>query len=121
MNRSSAHILDLPDEILLIILKKLNNVDVLYSLWNIRDRRLRIVAKEKTFSDILNFVSIGNSYSLDRFCYDILPGIHNNVKYLILKPNLMERILLATGYPSLTKLKLLNFKKDTVAQYFTSE
>ena len=87
----------------------------------INDRRLRIVAKEKTFSDTIDFVSIGNIYSIHRFCYDILPGIHKNVKYLILKPILMERILLATDYPNLTKLKLLNFKKNTLAQYLTSE
>ncbi len=121
MNRSGVHLLDLPNEILLIILKKLNNVDVLYSLWNINNQRLNILVQEKNFSDILNFVSIDNICSVDRFRHDILPGIHNNVKYLILKPVLMKRILLATDYPNLTKLKILNFQQEIVSQYFTSE
>ncbi|CAF1297643.1 unnamed protein product [Adineta steineri] len=33
----------------------------------------------------------------------------------------MERILLATDYPNLTKLKLFNFKKEIVSCYFTNE
>jgi hypothetical protein len=126
MNRSDVHLLDLPDEILLIILKKLNNIDILYSLWNINNERLNTLAQEKIFSDILNFESIDNissidRFKLDRFCIDILPGIHDNVKYFILKQVLMERILLATDYPNLTKLKLSNFKKEMILHYFTSK
>jgi len=126
MNRFEVHFLDLPDEILLIILKKLNNIDVLYSLLNINNERLSILAQEKIFSNILNFVSIDNISSIDcfkieRFCIDILPKIHDNVKFLILKPVLMEPILLATDYPNLRKLKLFNFDQETVLQYFTSK
>jgi hypothetical protein len=121
MNRSSVHLLNLPNEILLIILKKLNNIDVLFSLWNINNERLRILASEETFSNVLNFVSIDNICSIDRFCIDILPGIHQNVKYLILKPVLMERILLATNYPNLTRLKIYYFKKEIISRYFTSK
>ena len=58
MNRSSVHLLDLPDEILLIILKKLNNRGVLYSLWNIDNQRLSILAQEKKFSGIPDLVSV---------------------------------------------------------------
>jgi hypothetical protein len=52
MNRSDVHLLDLPDEILLVLLKKLNNIDVLYALCNINNKRLRILAQEKIFSNI---------------------------------------------------------------------
>jgi hypothetical protein len=126
MNRSHVHLLDLPDEILLIILKKLSNIDVLYSLLNINNARFNILAQQKIFSNILNFVSIDNISSiyqlkLDRFCIDILPKIHHNVKYIIIEPVSMERILLATDYPNLTKLKIFNFKQEIVSYYFTSK
>jgi hypothetical protein len=126
MSRSDVHLLDLPDEILLIILKKLNNIDVLYSLLNINNERLNILAQEKTFSNTLNFVSTDNISSinlckLDRFCIDILPRIHYNVKCFILEPISMERILLAADYPNLTELKLFNFKREIALPYFTSK
>jgi len=126
MNRFDIHLLDLPDEILLIILKKLDNIDVLYSLLDINNERLNILAEEKIFSNILNFVSIDNISSidrlkLDRFCINILPRIHHHVKYFILKPALMNRVLLAADYPNLTKLKLFHFKKEIALRYFTGK
>jgi len=126
MNQSNVHLLDLPDEILLNILKKLNNIDVLYSLLNIDNERLSILAEEKIFSNTLKFVSIDNissidDHKIDRFCIDILPRINHNVKYFILEPVSMERILLAADYPNLTKLKLLNFEQKIALPYFTSK
>ncbi|CAF1143422.1 unnamed protein product [Adineta steineri] len=111
MNRSNVHLLDLPNEILLIILKKLNNIDVLYSLFDINNRRLNILAQEITSTDILTFVSIDNISIIDRFCIDILPRIHHNVKCFAFDAVFMERILLATDYPNLTKLKICHFQK----------
>jgi hypothetical protein len=121
MNRSNVHLLDLPDEILLIILKKLNNVDVLYSLLDINDGRLNILAQENTFTNILKFVSIDNMSLIDRFCIDILPRIHHNVKCFILDPVFMSRILLATDYPNLTELKIFHFQREIALNYFTSK
>jgi hypothetical protein len=117
--------LDLSDEILLIILKKLNNIDVLYSLLNINNERLNILVQEKIFNNTLDFLSIDNTSStdqrkLDRFCIDILPRIHDNVKCFNLEPVSMERILLAADYPNLTELKLFNFKQEIALSYFTS-
>ncbi|CAM4834568.1 unnamed protein product [Rotaria magnacalcarata] len=121
MNQSNVHLLDLPNEVLLIILRKLNNIDVLYSLLDINNRRLDILAQDKIFTDVLNFVDIDNMSLIDRFCIDILPRIHDNIKSIILEPVLMERILLATVYPNLTELKLFNFKQQIVSKYFTDE
>jgi hypothetical protein len=119
------NLLDLPDEILLIILKKLNNVDVLYSLFNIDVQRLNILAEEKTFSNTLDFLSIDNTsigqHKLDRFCIDILPRIGYNVKCFILKPFSMERILLTTDYPNLTQLNLFYFEQKIASNYFISK
>jgi hypothetical protein len=104
MNRSNVHLLDLPNEVLIIIFRKLNNIDVLYSLLDINNGRLDILAQEKTFTNTLNFARINNISLIGRFCIDILPRIHHNVKYFILESFFMERILLATIYPNLTDL-----------------
>ncbi len=44
-----------------------------------------------------------------------------NVKYFILEPVIMERILLATVYPNLTELKLFNFDQQIALKYFTGK
>ncbi len=121
MNRSSVHLLDLPDEILLIILKKLNNIDVLYSLLDINNGRLNILAQENTFTNILNFVSIDDNSLIDRFCSYILPRIHHNVKCFILDPVRIIPILLATDYPNLTKLIIAHFQQEIALNCFISK
>ncbi|CAF1202954.1 unnamed protein product [Rotaria sordida] len=40
MNKSHVNLLDLPNELLFIILNKLDNIDVLYSLFSINNKRL---------------------------------------------------------------------------------
>ncbi|CAF3079648.1 unnamed protein product [Rotaria socialis] len=128
MVRSDVHLLDLPNEILLIIFRKLNNVDVLYSLSDINNERLAILAQDKIFTNILNFVSaltddiyLIPASILDRFCSDILPRVHHNVKCLILDSTSMEKILLVADYPYLNQLKLVNFNQDICSGYFTDE
>ncbi|CAF5009942.1 unnamed protein product, partial [Rotaria socialis] len=73
MNRSNVHLLDLPNEMLFGIVKKLDNVDVLYSLFGINNERIDSIAREEIFSNTLNFAStIGDitvlDSMLDRFC-----------------------------------------------------
>jgi hypothetical protein len=121
MSRSNINLLDLPDEILLIILKKLSNIDVLYSLLDINIGRLDIIIQEKTFTNILNFTCIDNDSLLNRFTTDILPKINHNVLCFILEPVFMERILLATVYPNLTELKLFDFDQQIALKYFTGK
>jgi hypothetical protein len=130
MKQDNVHIFDMPNEILLFILKKLDNMDVLYSFLGINDQRLDIIAQEQIFSDTLNFAptsqytneisSISGSV-LDRFCNDLLPRIHQNVNSLIVEPLSMECILSAGTYPNLTKLKLCNFNQEIILRYFTSK
>ncbi|CAF5210330.1 unnamed protein product, partial [Rotaria magnacalcarata] len=119
MNRSNVHLLDLPDEILLMILKKLNNIDVLYSLLDVNNGRLNILAQENTFTNILKFPRRYTYSLIDRFCIDILPRIHHNVKCFIFHPFCMKRILLATDYPNLTELKIFHFKQGITLDYLT--
>ncbi|CAF1133589.1 unnamed protein product [Rotaria sordida] len=100
MNLSSVHLLDLPNEMLFNILKKLENVDIL---------NIASITENSTIIDSI----------LDRFCDYILPRIYFNVKYFIVEPEFMERIILATPYPNLTELKVFNFQRDSSLHYFT--
>ena len=54
MNQSNVGLLDLSNEILLIILKKLDNMDVLYSLLDVDNQQLDIIAQENIFTNTLN-------------------------------------------------------------------
>jgi len=125
MRSTNICLLDLPDEILFTVLKKLDNMNVLYSLIGIGIKRLDLLAKDKTFTNTLNFVltdvdgvcSIPDPI-LNRFYNDILPQIHCNVKCLIFETMIMERILLAGDYPNLTQLKIFKFNRDFVSHYF---
>jgi hypothetical protein len=122
MNQSDIHLLDLPNEILIIILKKLDNIDVLYSLFGINNERLDALVEDGIFTNILNFVRTLSitDLMLDRFCAYILPRKHHCIKKLILETTYMKRILLAGDYPNLTSLELFNFGQKIVASYFTS-
>ncbi|CAF1501723.1 unnamed protein product [Rotaria sp. Silwood1] len=110
MHQSNVNLLDLPNEILLKILKILNNIDFLYSLFDIDNQRFDMILQEKTFTTSLNFVlttsydsvsSIADSI-IDRFCIKS-----------------MERIFRVADYPNLTELKLYNVNNHIISQYFT--
>jgi hypothetical protein len=58
---------------------------------------------------------------LDRFCIDIVPRIHKNVKSLILESDSMECILHAGNYPNLTKLEIFSFNQAIASRYFMSK
>ena len=129
MSNCPLHILDLPNEILFLILTKLNNMDVLYSLVDKDNQHLDTVAQHHTFTNNLNFVSIDSNENvssvsdtmLDRFCTSVLPRIHSNVKSLVLESTSMERILVVTNYPQLTKLKFFNMNLEIFSRYFTGK
>jgi hypothetical protein len=120
MNQSNIHLFDLFDEILLMILKKLNNIDVLYSLLDVNNNRLDHIAREKQFTNTLNLV-LSDQMILNRFYSDILPWIHQNIQNLTLESSSMKYILSAGNYPNLTHLKLYEFSQDTALEYFQSK
>ena len=125
MNRCNLNLLDLPNETLLHILHKLDNVDILYSLFGINNKRLECLCREEKFCNTLNFSSISSKTTtidliFDRFYNYILPKINDKVKCFIVESASMERILLAASYPNLTELKL-NFKRDNSSRHFTGE
>jgi hypothetical protein len=125
MNRSILHLLDLSDEILLYIFEKLDNVNILYSLFGINNQRLEYLCQEEKFCNTLDLFSITSKsividLILTRFCNDILPKINDKVKCFIVESAYLERILLVGSYPNLIELKL-NFKRDDSLHHFTGE
>jgi len=128
MSQSDINLLDLPNELLFIILNKLGNVNALYSLLDLINKRFNSLLQDNIFTNTLKLTKTTSDYDnnsslddpiLDRFCSDILPRIHLNVKHLTLNSTSMKRILLAGIYPNLTCLKLFNFKQDIAFSYFT--
>ncbi|CAF4581714.1 unnamed protein product [Rotaria sp. Silwood2] len=106
---SSIELNDLPDEILMMILKKLHNSDVLYSLID-ANKRLDTIVKDSIFTNNLTLTTPFNGLNqfpdtiIDRFCREILPKINTRIQSLSVESSTMERILLATNYPNLHRL-----------------
>ncbi|CAF3806548.1 unnamed protein product [Rotaria sp. Silwood1] len=128
MHNSLIHLPDLPDEILLIIFKKLNNVELLYSLTNV-NKRLQKIVHDSIFTShltLLHYFSKDYIYPLldpivDRFCLHILPEIYHKIKWLNLESLTMERILRSTNYPNLYGLGLYNIPNETALRLFNDE
>ncbi len=119
------NILDLPDEMLLAILNKMNMVDVLYSFVDVNQRFDRLVLDPLyichlnfTNNSLLNRNSAIANQVLDRICERIVPRIHHKINKLTVQPLSMER-LLTIDYPQLHSLSLVNFKQKILLQYLT--
>ncbi|CAF3690225.1 unnamed protein product [Rotaria sp. Silwood1] len=120
---------DLPDEILMIIFKKLNNLDVFYSLQGVNQRINKII-QDRVFTNRLIFVKwLSDSFIdliccdmiLDRFCLQILPEIHHNIKWLDLESSSMKHVLRTAHYPNLRSLGLYNIHEESLQCLFTDE
>jgi hypothetical protein len=128
-NKIHPNILDLPNEILFLIINKLNIGDVLYSLMNLDQRFLQLVFDPLYIQNLNITVMTINSYYnrsfsiheqvLSRICENILPYIHNQIKKLVIEQQSIERIL-TFNYCQLYSLSLVNFNEDTLFQYLTS-
>ncbi|CAF0759357.1 unnamed protein product [Rotaria sp. Silwood1] len=128
MKHSSVELNDFPDEILMIILKKLSNVQVLYSLIGV-NKRLHAIVHDPIFTNcltLMNYVSVDSTDPLSgpvlvQFCLQILPSIHHKIKWLNLESSSMKRILLATNYPNLYGLGLYDIEIETALSFFIDE
>lgn len=115
-------VLDLPNEILLTIISKLNMVDVLRSLVGVNQRLDQLVL-DPVYIRCLDMTSrttrkpyfvrsfAADSNVLDRICQNILPQICDKVSQLTLEKNSMERVLRAINYPLLATLSLVDFPR----------
>jgi hypothetical protein len=127
MDNSTISILDLSDEILLTIFKKLHNVDLLYSLTGI-NKKLDRVACDSSLTQCVDLTTVplyGMSDSrmnaiIDRFCTDIFPRIHHSMESLIVQASIFQRILNVNNYPNLRKLTLVNLELTMALQMFNS-
>ncbi|CAF5124585.1 unnamed protein product, partial [Rotaria sp. Silwood1] len=125
MNYSTVNIVDLCDDILLVILNKLNNIDVLYSLIGV-NRKLDRLAQDITFTQSIDLVEISSNEEnnskkksiLDRFCIDIIPRIQHNIESLTLDPLLIDRVLYIGNYSNLHKLTLVNLQLEVASRIF---
>jgi len=88
MKYSCVQLLNFPDEILMIIFKKLDNIEVLYSLMNI-NMRLNQILSDPVFTTQITLMKQNSSTDitsplsdkvLDRFCFQILPKIHEKIQ-----------------------------------------
>jgi hypothetical protein len=125
MKHLRIQLTDIPDEILLLILTKLSNIEVLYSLIGV-NIRLDKIASDPIFTDHLSLLkrsSNGVINSLDDSLFDrlyseILPTIRHKIKWLDLEPLSMERVLLTVDYPNLHVLSLFNIERDLAVRLF---
>ena len=125
MDRSLILLDDLPDEILVFILKKLYNYQVLYSLIGI-NKRLDKLVHDSIFTSHLTIMRCFSDGSvsplpdlmLHRFCSQILPKIHHQIKSLHIELLSIEKIICATNYPNLYDLGLYNLDVKEAKQLF---
>ena len=129
MKYSYVELNDLPDEILLIIFKKLDNLEALYSFQGVSDRLNKII-HDPIFTSRLSFLNWSpnkfiNKFSSDiilgRFCLQILPEIHMDIKWLDLDSSSMKNILHVADYPNLHVLGLYNIEEETAKCLFNGK
>lgn len=121
MNRSNLNLVDLPDEMLIYILNKLENVDVLYSFYGINNNRLERLVRSEKFSSKLKFTAnvVDETKVFDQFCDFLLREIHFNVESLTVQLEYLERIFAVSHYPKLSQLEILNFRGDQFLRYLS--
>ncbi|CAF4401858.1 unnamed protein product, partial [Rotaria socialis] len=126
MEGSLLALIDLPDEVLLLILKNLDNIEVLYLFIDLNKRFNKLV-HDSIFTNHLTMIRCSSNGSFDRldeqihdrFCSQILSSIHHNIKWLDVECSFMEDVLLCTSYPNLSGLDLYNIAKNIALRIFT--
>ena len=129
MECSNIEFNDLADELLLIIFKKIDNVDVLYSLYGI-NKRLNKIIRDSIFTSNLSFVEWSSNnflnkfppnIVLNRFCWQILPDISMNIEWFHLEESSAKNILHAANYPNLYGLGLYNMNLQRARRLFAGK
>jgi len=126
-NTNDINILDLPDEMLLIILSKLDMVDVFYSIVDLNKRFNQLVLDPLYIHhlDLTVKTSLDHNSPVDNQVFDeirtkILPRIHDKVNKITVTSPSMEFIFNTVDYPQLHSLSLVDFQQETLLQYLTS-
>lgn len=123
MSHIASQLLSFPDELLLMIFKQLDNIDVLYSLMGL-DKHLDAIIRDPCFTTVLTLMKSNddierdqNEIFLDRFCFDIIPKIHHLIEWLKLDSTTMERILQVADYPNLWQLDIFIANEDPILNF----
>jgi hypothetical protein len=124
LNNNEINILDLPDEMLLSIFNKLNNVDVLYSLVDVNQRFDRLVLYslvihdlDFTINSLLDCDFKEYSERFGQICTSILPRIHHQINKLTLGQLSIERVLYTLKFPQLHSLSLVSVEFNRLLAY----
>ena len=121
MKSSEMTLNDLSNEILLMIFKELNNIEVLYFLEGINQQFKQIIHRSILINR-LTFVQrnpfkfldlISSDPMLSRFSLKILPQIGDQIEWIDVESSRMKDILCATSYPNLHGLGLYNINKES--------
>ena len=115
------NLLDLPNELLLIIINYLPMIDALYSLVGITQRLDQLVLNPIS-TNTLNITCLrpellpDRIYSLDEralatLCRTVLPRIHHQISHLIVDQFSIESVFHATEYSALHSLSLIEIDK----------
>lgn len=122
MECSTVHFSDLPPEVLLMILKKFEIVEILYSFLGINMELDQLICDPSIISTEITLIEPLPGRIFDRFCSQILPKVSERIQWLNLETSSMERILLAsTNYLNLHRLDLFLMNIETDIHLFTSE
>lgn len=121
MDSSYVTIVDLSDEMLLNIMNKLNNIDVLYSLIDVNDK-LDKIACDITFTRCIDLITMSpkekNYSKLSRFCSQILPRISNKIECLMIDGYILEQIPYVNTYFNLRKVILIDIDVEMASNVF---
>ncbi|UJR20144.1 hypothetical protein I4U23_023276 [Adineta vaga] len=126
MPQSFAQLNDLPDEFFMIILKKLHNIEALYSLIGF-NTRLNTTVLDSIFTRHLTITRPFNGFDqlpdavLDRFCLEILPKIHDKIEWIDVESPSLERVLFLINYPNLNGLGLYDLSSERARDLFTMD
>ncbi|CAF4078228.1 unnamed protein product [Rotaria sordida] len=76
---------------------------------------------QKSSDDVDDVIIPLNDTIIDRFCLQILPKIHYEIKWLNIESLSMERILCTIDYPNLYGLGLYKIEEETFKRLFIDE
>ena len=119
---------DLPEELLLIIFRKLNNIDLFYSILGINNQLDRIL-DDSFFTNELKLVTSSvddvicplSSEVVHRICSEVLPKINEQIRSLTVESLYMENIFRAGDYLNLRKLCLASIKQEKLPDLFNGK
>ncbi|CAF1339688.1 unnamed protein product [Rotaria sordida] len=132
LNNDNLNIVELPDEILFIIFKKLNTIDVFHSLVGVNQQFDRLAldplnVRDLDMTDIMIIKSLYDktpsidTETLSKICSKILPRIHRQVHKLTVEQYSTKDILLAANYSELYSLSLINFQAKILYKYLRDD